>query len=584
MKRMMMSLVVVLLVYGGVCLGQRKGDPSAAALAKIRAAAPKQATAKPKRTRKMLVLSYQSHEEGRFAGEKALEIMARQTGAYTMEIVSNKADLVAAMMPANLKKYDAVCVNNSTGGDGKANNGKTLVENLSDYVAGGGGLVGIHSATDNKFGEVFGGFFSGHPWSETVGVKIDDPDHTLCKVFDGQGFMVDDEIYQFTKIYTREKLRVLLSLDMAKTKDKGKRADKDNAVAWVKQHGKGRVFYCSLGHKPHVFQDPKLLRFYLDGIQFALGDIQADMTPSATLIVDKYTGEYTGALVIEGKEVRGLAQVIAEGNGKYRVALMQGLWQTDPKLDQFRVELSGTINNEGNVPLAGDGWTGTLVGRQTLTVKSGSGKFEGKWTVRRSPTLGAKPPQGAIVLLPFEPGKAPSLDEWSNKKWKTLKTGAMEVRGGTTFSVRKFGSAKFHVEFRCPYEPTKRGQGRGNSGVYLQRRYEVQVLESFGLKSQSNDCGSIYKVANTKLNACLPPLQWQTYDIEFQAAKTGPDGKPQQPTMTVYHNGIEIHKDVKLPGKTTAAAASGNIPKDSLMLQDHGNKVRYRNIWVEERD
>ena len=403
MKRVVLSLVLFMVLEGvmvGICAAQRKGDPSAEALAKIRAAAPKQATAKPKSARKMLVLSYQSHNAGRFAGEKALEIMAKQTGAYEMEIVSDKAALAAAVMPENLNKYDAVCVNNSTGGAGKANNGKTLVENLSDYVAGGGGLVGIHSATDNKFGEVFGGFFSGHPWSETVGVKIDDPDHTLCKVFDGQGFMVDDEIYQFTRIYSRDKLRVLLSLDMAKTKDKGKRADKDNAVAWVKQHGKGRVFYCSLGHKPQIFQDPKLLRFYLDGIQFALGDIQADMTPS---IVDKYTGEYTGALVIEGKEVWGLAQVIAEGNGRYRAALMCELWKTDPEDKQFRVELTGTVDTDGNVPLQGDGWTGALSGRQRLTAQSGSGKFEGKWTVRTSPTLGAKPPPGAIVLLPFEP-------------------------------------------------------------------------------------------------------------------------------------------------------------------------------------
>ncbi len=110
------------------------------------------------------------------------------------------------------------------------------------------------------------------------------------------------------------------------------------------------------------------------------------------------------------------------------------------------------------------------------------------------------------------------------------------------------------------------------------------MLESFGLKSKPNDCGSIYKVANTKINACLPPLVWQTYDIEFQAAKPGPDGEMLQPTMTVYHNGILIHQDVELPGKTKAAAASGNTPKDSLMLQDHRNKVQYRNIWVVEKD
>lgn len=267
-------------VYGAE---RRPQDPTPEELAKIQAAAPKQATAKPLKPRKMLVLSYQSHEGGRFAGEKALEIMAKQTGAYELEFVRTKEALVDRVVPEVLKKYDAVCVNNSTGGDGKARNGKTFVDNISDYVAEGGGLVGIHAATDNRLGQVFGGYFCGHPWSEEVGVMIDDPGHPLCKVFKGKGFMVNDEIYQFTRIYSREKLRILLSLDMTRTADKGRRKDGDNAVAWVKQHGKGRVFYCSLGHKKHIFQNPMLLRFYLDGIQFALGDIKADMTPSGPL-------------------------------------------------------------------------------------------------------------------------------------------------------------------------------------------------------------------------------------------------------------------------------------------------------------
>lgn len=278
------SLILLVSITAAVCCAQRRPqDPTPAELKRITAAAPKQATATPLKPRKMLVLSYQSHEEGRFAGEKALEIMARQTGAYELEFVSSKAEMVDAVVPEVLKKYDAVCVNNSTGGEGNAKNGMTFVENISRYVAEGGGLVGIHAATDNRLGEVFGGFFCGHPWSEEVGIMIDDPDHTLCKVFAGKGFMVHDEIYQFDRIYSREKLRVLLSLDMTKTADKGRRADGDNAVAWVKQHGKGRIFYCSLGHNRQIFQNPKLLRFYLDGIQFALGDIKADMTPSGPL-------------------------------------------------------------------------------------------------------------------------------------------------------------------------------------------------------------------------------------------------------------------------------------------------------------
>jgi hypothetical protein len=299
--------------------------------------------------------------------------------------------------------------------------------------------------------------------------------------------------------------------------------------------------------------------------------------------VDNYTGEYTGEFVVDGKKGEGLAQVIAEGKGQYRAVLMRGLWKTAKDLKQIRIELTGKIDADGNVPLEGKGWKGTLIGRKTLVAKADKGSFDGKWTVRKSPTLGAKPPKGAIVLLPFTPGKKPSMDEWANKRWIPLSNGAMRVGRGSNFTVRKFGSTKLHIEWRCPYEPTRRGQGRGNSGVYTQKRYEVQVLESFGLASKSNDAGSIYKVANTKINASLPPLQWQTYDIEFTNAVIV-DGKVKTPPlMSVQHNGIQIHKDQPMPGKTTAAAASGLTVKDSLMLQDHGNKVEYRNIWIVEK-
>ena len=286
MKRIAMLLAVALLAQtmtAGVSAAARRGDPSPENLARIRAAAPKKATARPARPRKMLVLSYRSHDSGRFAGEKALEIMGEQTGAYTLVFARDAKAVSEVLVPEKLKQFDAVCLNNSTGGGGKSANGKTWEENLSAYVSAGGGLVGIHSATDNKAGAIFGGFFTGHPWSENVGVKLDEPKHPLCKAFGGQGFMVRDEIYQFAKIYTRENLRVLLSLDMTRTKDKGKRKDKDNAVAWIKTLGKGRIFYCSLGHNAHIFWDAKVLRFYLDGIQYALGDIQADATPSAKL-------------------------------------------------------------------------------------------------------------------------------------------------------------------------------------------------------------------------------------------------------------------------------------------------------------
>ncbi len=280
MKRNLYVMTIAALVV----IAADAGGPNPEEVEKIRAAVPKEARVKPAKPRRILVLSYQSHNAGRFAGEKALEIMAEQTGAFTLEFVRDKNKLPEAVMPENLKQYDAVCVNNSTGGGGNAKNGKTLVENLDAYVRNGGGLIGFHSATDNKFGAIIGGFFTGHPWSGKVGIKVDDPEHPLCDVFEGKGFMTNDEMYQFNKgVYTREKLRVLLSLDMDVVKKRGARKDNDNAVAWVKSHGKGRVFYCSLGHNPKAFQDPKIVRFNLDGIQFALGDLDADTTPSAKL-------------------------------------------------------------------------------------------------------------------------------------------------------------------------------------------------------------------------------------------------------------------------------------------------------------
>jgi type 1 glutamine amidotransferase len=284
MTRSLVPLFVVAFAFYWTCAPAAARQPSPEDLEKIRAAVPKEATVKPSKVHKILVLSYQSHDAGRFAGEAALQIMAEQTGAFTLDFVRDRNALAAAVMPDNLKQYDAVCVNNSTGGQGNADNGKTLVENLDEYVLNGGNLIGIHSATDNRFGAVFGGFFSGHPWSGKVGVKIDEPDHPLCTVFDGRGFWTSDEIYQFNRgVYTREKLRVLLSLDMNVVKKKGSREDDDNAIAWIKNHGKGRVFYCSLGHNPKAFQDSKIVRFMLDGIQFALGDLKADATPSAQL-------------------------------------------------------------------------------------------------------------------------------------------------------------------------------------------------------------------------------------------------------------------------------------------------------------
>ena len=128
--------------------------------------------------------------------------------------------------------------------------------------------------------------------------------------------------------------------------------------------------------------------------------------------------------------------------------------------------------------------------------------------------------------------------------------------------------------------PTARGQARGNSGVYLQGRYEVQVLDSFGLAGEDNECGGIYQVSRPRVNMTLPPLQWQTYDIDFTAARFDSAGeKTANARLTVRHNGVLIHDDLELPGTTGGGDPEGPEP-GALHLQDHWNPVFYRNVWV----
>jgi hypothetical protein len=199
-------------------------------------------------------------------------------------------------------------------------------------------------------------------------------------------------------------------------------------------------------------------------------------------------------------------------------------------------------------------------------------------------------PKGAVVLFD---GK--SLENWGARgnprnpaKFKLVDGGAMQVSGGDIMTREKFaGHFKLHVEFRVPYMPKASGQGRGNSGVYLQGRYEVQVLDSYGLKSKDNDCGGIYGVSAPLTNACKAPTVWQSYDIEYTAAKCQ-DGKKTEPArVTVYQNGVKIHDDVKIPlnkENTTSGMSSkelgGDCTPGPILLQDHGNPVQYRNIWL----
>jgi hypothetical protein len=196
---------------------------------------------------------------------------------------------------------------------------------------------------------------------------------------------------------------------------------------------------------------------------------------------------------------------------------------------------------------------------------------------------GVPPPPGAVVLFD---GK--SLDGWLKKDgkspatWKFMDNGAMQVQGGDIVTKEKFdGSFKLHVEFRVPYQPKQGGQGRGNSGVYVQGRYEIQVLDSYGLKSGGNDCGAIYGVAAPTVNACKAPTVWQAYDIEFTSPVCEGGKKKAPAVMTVHHNGVKIHDNVKITSDNTTSGLGGDVcTPGPILLQDHGNPVQYRNIWL----
>ncbi|MDY7107646.1 MAG: ThuA domain-containing protein [Planctomycetota bacterium] len=283
----MMSAIVIL--FGAMNGWQTSGaaDIPEADMTRIEEALPQEPTMQPRETRTLLIFSLcKGYRHGAIPwGVAALRRMGEKTGAYEAVV----SDDVAMFEKENLARFDAVVFNNTTG---TLFEDPALKTSLIDWVKAGGGVVGIHAATDcfydwPEFGRMMGGYFHGHPWHEEVTLRIDDPDHPVNAAFEGEPLVITDEIYQFKDPYSREALRVLLSLDTIRTDMAKKgihRDDGDFAVSWVRSYDKGRVFYCSLGHRNEIFWNPKVLQHYLDGIQFALGDLPADTTPSAELV------------------------------------------------------------------------------------------------------------------------------------------------------------------------------------------------------------------------------------------------------------------------------------------------------------
>jgi len=313
----------------------------------------------------------------------------------------------------------------------------------------------------------------------------------------------------------------------------------------------------------------------------------------------KIQGEYVG----EAKGVGKLGcQVIALGDGAFQAVILPGGlpgdgWDgknkilLDGKLDGTKAAFKPAAGKKQYMgqspeafaatakfpPVGQKDYTAIITG-DTLSGKTEDGTaFELKKTERKNPTMGAKPPEGALVLF-----DGTNTDEWKggrlDKNTKFLNTDGSDI-----LTKKKFNNYTMHVEFMLPYRPDARSQGRGNSGFYQVDHYEVQILDSFGLEGKNNECGGVYTKAEPKLNMCLPPLVWQVYDAEFTNAEQTDGKKTKNARLTLKHNGVVIHDNIEISGPTGGHRMEPEGTPGPIKLQGHGNPLQFRNVWIVEK-
>jgi type 1 glutamine amidotransferase len=313
MRNHLFIMLVLGVFVSATVFSAEPNAPTSDEMNKIKAAMPDKPRVVPAKPRKLLVFSksYGYFHTAIPYGQAAFRIMGEKTGAFEATV----SDDISLFEPNNLAQFDAVVLNNVNqevflpedyqklpAEDAKkaAARAGELEKALADFVASGKGLVAVHAATNAfrdwpEFANIVGARFDNHPWEagSNVTLKIEEPNHPLTAAFTKQNFNLTEETYQHKDPYSREDVRVLLSIDPKRTcvmldhVSWIHRKDNDFAVTWIKSYGKGRVFYCAIGHQHEHFWNPVILQHYLDGIQFALGDLEADTTPSAKLKVGK---------------------------------------------------------------------------------------------------------------------------------------------------------------------------------------------------------------------------------------------------------------------------------------------------------
>jgi hypothetical protein len=326
-----------------------------------------------------------------------------------------------------------------------------------------------------------------------------------------------------------------------------------------------------------------------------------------TIPVDfKYQGEYVGGLEDGGKLG---CQVVSLGSGVFQAVLYSGGLPGAGWDRKNRSIMDGKLNGEGVIFSAASGKRAHVaatrgreknpsstrvslltefppVGHQPCTAKIAGDVMNGKIggvpfnlrkTIRKSLTLGQKPPSGAIVLF-----DGSNMKEWTggsiHKKFATLMPKPSDL-----MSNRKFHNYTAHLELLLPYQPAYRSQDRGNSGFYQVHHYEIQILDSFGMDGAHNECGGIYSHKGSDVNMCLPPLVWQTIDVEFTNAVKMKDGRlVKHAVITVRHNGVVIHDKFEIPGKSKYGTRSHHElgSPGPFKLQNHREPLQFRNIWV----